>query len=129
MKVKLLSRFRLFMTPWAVAYEVPLPMGFPGKKTGVGFHFHLQEIFLTQGLKPGLPHCRQMLYRLSHQGSPHSEMLTRIFMLYIATSIFTYFILEACIILTTFIQITTLSSTTGNPKSNPLGLYHLGHIY
>ena len=24
---------------------------------------------LTQGLNPGLPHCRQMLYHLSHQGS------------------------------------------------------------
>ena len=29
----------------------------------------LQEIFLTQGLNLGLPHCRQMLYHLSHQGS------------------------------------------------------------
>ena len=27
-------------------------------------------IFLTQGSNPGLPHCRQMFYRLSHQGSP-----------------------------------------------------------
>ena len=30
----------------------------------------LLEIFPTQGLKPGLPHCRQILYHLSHQGSP-----------------------------------------------------------
>ena len=44
--------------------------GFPGKSTGVGCHFLLQEIFLTQGLNLGLPHCRQMLYHLSHQGSP-----------------------------------------------------------
>ena len=29
----------------------------------------LQGIFLTQGSNPGLPHCRQTLYRLSHQGS------------------------------------------------------------
>ena len=27
-------------------------------------------IFPTQGLNPGLPHCRQTLYCLSHQGSP-----------------------------------------------------------
>ena len=33
-------------------------------------HFLLQGIFPTQGLDLGLPHCRQMLYRLSHQGSP-----------------------------------------------------------
>ena len=30
----------------------------------------LQGIFLTQGLNPGLPHCGQMLYQLSHKGSP-----------------------------------------------------------
>ena len=30
----------------------------------------LQGIFPTQGLKPGLLHCRQILYYLSHQGSP-----------------------------------------------------------
>ena len=38
--------------------------------TGVDFHFLLQRIFPTQGLNLGLPHCRQMLYHLSHQGSP-----------------------------------------------------------
>ena len=32
--------------------------------------FFSRGIFPTQGLNPGLPHCRQMLYRLSHQGSP-----------------------------------------------------------
>ena len=32
-------------------------------------HFLLQGIFLTQGSNPGLPHCRQTLYHLSHQGS------------------------------------------------------------
>ena len=30
----------------------------------------LQWIFLTQGSNPGLPHCRWILYHLSHQGSP-----------------------------------------------------------
>ena len=34
----------------------------------MGCHFLLQEIFPTQGLNQGLPYCRQMLYRLSHQG-------------------------------------------------------------
>ena len=43
---------------------------FPGKSTGVGCHFLLQGIFLTQGSNPGLLHCRQILYHLSHQGSP-----------------------------------------------------------
>ena len=40
---------------------------FPDKGTGVGCHFLLQGIFLTQGLNPGLPHCGQALYPLSHQ--------------------------------------------------------------
>ena len=42
---------------------------FPGKNTGVGCHFLFQGFFPTQGLNLGLPHCRQSLYRLSHQGS------------------------------------------------------------
>ena len=40
------------------------------KKTGVGSLSLLQGIFPTQGLNPGLPHCRRILYHLSHQGSP-----------------------------------------------------------
>ena len=44
---------------------------FPGKNTGVGCHFLLQRIFLTQGWNLGLPHCK-MLYRLSHQRSTNS---------------------------------------------------------
>ena len=45
------------------------PWDFLGKITGVGCHFLLQGIFPTQGLDPGLLHCRQTLYCLSHQGS------------------------------------------------------------
>ena len=40
------------------------------RNTGVNAHSLSQGIFLTQGLNPGLPHCRQILYGLSHQGSP-----------------------------------------------------------
>ena len=47
---------------------------FLGKRTcglpQVDCHFLLQGTFLTQGSNPGLPHCRQTLYPLSHQGSP-----------------------------------------------------------
>ena len=41
-----------------------------GKNTGVGSSSFLQGIFPTQGLNSGLLYCRQILYRLSHQGSP-----------------------------------------------------------
>ena len=68
-EVKLLSCVWLFATPWTVAYKAPLSMNFPGKSTRVGCHFLLQGIFPAQGLNPGLPHCRQTLYCLSHQGS------------------------------------------------------------
>ena len=46
------------------------PWNSPGKNTGVGCHSLLQGIFLTQGLNLGLPHCRQIVYCLSHWGSP-----------------------------------------------------------
>ena len=41
-----------------------------GKNTGVGCHALLQGIFPNQGSNPGLLHCRQILYHLSHQRSP-----------------------------------------------------------
>ena len=44
-------------------------MDFPGKNTGVGCHFLLQGIFLTQESNPGLLHCRQIFYQLSYKGS------------------------------------------------------------
>ena len=40
-----------------------------GKNTGVGCHALLQGIFPAQRLNPGLPHCRQIVYHLSHQVS------------------------------------------------------------
>ena len=36
----------------------------------MGCHFLLQGIFPTQGLNLGLPHYKQKLYHLSHQGNP-----------------------------------------------------------
>ena len=47
-----------------------VPGDSPGKNPGVGCHALFQGIFPTQGSNPDLPHCRQILYRLSHQGSP-----------------------------------------------------------
>ena len=45
-------------------------LGIPGKNTGVGCHSCLQGIFSTQRSNPGLLHCRQIAYHLSHQGNP-----------------------------------------------------------
>ena len=41
-----------------------------GQNTWVGSCSLLQGTFPTQGSDPGLPHCRQILYQLSHKGSP-----------------------------------------------------------
>ena len=46
------------------------PWNSPGQSTGVGSCSLLQGIFTTQGLNPSLPHCRWILYQLSHKGSP-----------------------------------------------------------
>ena len=46
------------------------PWNSPGQNTGVGSLSLLQGIFPTQRSKPGLPHYRQILYQLNHQGSP-----------------------------------------------------------
>ena len=51
-------------------HRVYSPWSSPGQNTGVGSLSLLQVIFLTEGLNPGLPHCRQILYQLSHKGSP-----------------------------------------------------------
>ena len=46
------------------------PWGFSRQEYWMGCHALLQGIFPTQGLNPGLPHCRWIQYLRSHQGSP-----------------------------------------------------------
>ena len=46
------------------------PWNSPGQNTGMVSLSLLQGIFPNQGSNPGLPHCRQILYQLSPQGSP-----------------------------------------------------------
>ena len=50
-----------------------------GKNTGVGCHSLLQGIFLTQGQNLGLSHCWQILYGLSHHGSPYMLISVHIY--------------------------------------------------
>ena len=47
------------------------PGNSPGQNTAVGSLSLLQGIFPTQGSKPGLPHCRRILYQLSHREACH----------------------------------------------------------
>ena len=46
------------------------PMDYIGQNTGVSSLSLLQGIFPNQGSNPDLLHCRQILYQLSHRGSP-----------------------------------------------------------
>ena len=69
-----LSCVLLFVTPWSIAPQTPLSMGILQARildwVAMPFHGGIQGIFPSQGLNPDLPHCRQILYCLSHQGSP-----------------------------------------------------------
>ena len=60
---------------WVMSYSLRShglysPWNSPGQNTGVGSLSLLQGIFSTQESKPGLLHCRWILYQLSHKGSP-----------------------------------------------------------
>ena len=69
--VVVLSCIRLCETPWTIASQAPLSLGFSRQKnTGVGCHFLLQGTFPTQGLNPGLLHWQVDSLPLSHQESP-----------------------------------------------------------
>ena len=49
------------------------PWNSTGHNTGVGSLSLLQRVFPTQGLNPGLLHCRWILHQLRHQRSPTVE--------------------------------------------------------
>ena len=51
---------------------------FPGQNTRVGSLPLLQGIFPIQGSNPCLLHCRQILYQLSHKGSPNLNLVLQI---------------------------------------------------
>ena len=63
-----LSCVWLFVTPWMVAHQAPLPIGFSRQNTGVGCHFLLQRIFLMQGLNLSLFHWLLILYHWATWG-------------------------------------------------------------
>ena len=73
-----LSHVRLFVTSWTVAQQAPWDS--PGKNTGVGGHFLLQGIFLTQGLNPRLLHLlhwQEDSSPLVSPGKPQFTLLTK----------------------------------------------------
>ena len=67
-KWKSLSPVQLFATPWTGARQAPLSREFSRLEYWSGLPFPSPGDLPNQGLKAGLPHCRQSLYCLSHQG-------------------------------------------------------------
>ena len=57
------------------------PWNSPGQNTGLGSLSLLYGIFPTQGLNPGLLHCRQILYQLNHKGNPYIYRVIEKFLL------------------------------------------------
>ena len=69
-KVKPLSRVQLFSTPWTIAYQAPLSMERSRQEYWSWLPFPSPGESNLQGSNLGFLRCRQMLYHLSHQGSP-----------------------------------------------------------
>ena len=59
-----------FATPWTVARQAPLSMGFPRQECSSRLHFLLQGIFQDLGLNLCLLHWHAGSLPLNHQGSP-----------------------------------------------------------
>ena len=58
------------VTPWTVAHQTPLSMGFSRQEYWSGLPFPSPGNLPDSGIGPYPLHCRQILYHLSHQGSP-----------------------------------------------------------
>ena len=54
-KVKSLSRVRLFVTPWTVAHQAPLSMGFSKQEYWSGLPFPSPGELPNPGIKPRSP--------------------------------------------------------------------------
>ena len=65
----MLSRVLLFVTLWTVACLAPLSMEFSRQEYWSGLPLSSPRDLPNPGLEPGLLHCRQIPYHLSHQGS------------------------------------------------------------
>ena len=77
----LFPSFSLVMSDSLRPHRLYSPWNSTGQNTGVGSLFLLQGIFPTQGSNPSLLHCRQILYQVSHRGSPFLPYLS-IFLLF-----------------------------------------------
>ena len=74
----LLSHIQIFVTPWTVARRAPPSMGFSRQEYRSGLPFPSpRESSWPSDQTRGLPHCRQILYHLNHQGILDSILKSR----------------------------------------------------
>ena len=69
-KPVVLSRVRPSATPWTVAHQAPLSTGLSRQEYWSELPFPSPGDLPNPASNLGLPHCRQILYQLSHKGSP-----------------------------------------------------------
>ena len=81
--------------PRTIACQAPLSLGF-SRQEYWSCHALLQGTFPTQGSNPCLPHCRQILFCLSHQGSPNSALLSLKYVLRLKPSHIMTGLLQGC---------------------------------
>ena len=70
MKVKLLSRVRLFATPWAVAYQAPLSMKFSRQEYGSGLPYPSSGDLSNPGIEPRSPALQAHTLPFEPPGKP-----------------------------------------------------------
>ena len=73
-KVKSLSRVRLFETPWTVAYQAPLSMGFSRQECWSGLPFPSPGDLPNTGIEPGSPALQAEALPSEPPGEPNSQM-------------------------------------------------------
>ena len=74
-EVKLLSRVRLFATPWAVTYQAPPPMGFSRQEYWSGLPFPSPRELSNPGIEPGSPALEADALTSEPPGKPKKEQL------------------------------------------------------
>ena len=73
MKLKSLNHVRLFVSPWTVAHQVPLSMGFPRQEYWSGVPFLSPRELLNPAIEPVFPVCPALAggcFTTRHLGSP-----------------------------------------------------------
>ena len=81
-KVKSLSRVRLLATPWTVAHQVPLSMGFPRQEYWSGLPFPSPGDFPDPGIEPGSLALQADALTSEPPGKPHFNLWAHFFFLH-----------------------------------------------